>query len=60
MDERHPLEVPDEERRALLAKTEEYLAELRSEVGEPSEKHRRRSRALVDGIKRVREASSRE
>lgn len=51
--EQHGLEIPDEERQALLAETENYLAELRAEVGEPSLKHKRRARALVDGIKQV-------
>ena len=53
-DEKHWLEIPEEERQALLAETETYLAELHAEVGEPSEKHKRRARALVDGIKQAR------
>ena len=57
-EEEHWLAIPDEERQALLAEAEKYLAHLRTEVGEPTKKHRQRSAALVESIKRVRNTNS--
>lgn len=51
--EQHLLAIPEDEHRRLLAETETYLAELRAEVGEPSQEHKRRARALVESLKRA-------
>ncbi|WP_420623878.1 hypothetical protein [Candidatus Poriferisodalis sp.] len=47
----HWLEIPEERRKALLAETDSYLAELRAQVGEPSNKHKRRAAALAQSLK---------